>query len=285
MIIYSLKSKEIQYTNKKIYVINNIDKDKLNELSTFPLASITKLFTFFTILLLQQDKLLDIDDKVNKYIQYKSEDFNEITIKQLLYHKAGIIRDLDFSLELKLSNHSNGNLTCTEIMNFHMKNKLKLLVSKINDFSYSNVGYLLLGVIIEKVTNLSYLEIFKKYIFKPLKLKHTSNFDIANIKLYNNNKLLSVKLLNITDNGGTCGALFSCMKDLIKFSKNIIKLLNNKSMKIIKENKYIFNSQEKNNFISHTGYYFGTKTYLNIKYDKSMNYIDMEFLFSTFTNF
>jgi hypothetical protein len=44
-VIYKFLKKSIMYRKKKLYVINNIDNDKLNEFSEFYLASITKLYT------------------------------------------------------------------------------------------------------------------------------------------------------------------------------------------------------------------------------------------------
>ena len=173
------------------------------------------------------------------------------------------------------------NITCIEIMNYYVNNKL--LVSEINKISYSNIGYLLLGVIIETVTKLSYLEVFNKYIFIPLKMKHTYNSSIANTKLYNNNKLLSQKLLHAIDYGATNGALYSCVKDLIIFGKNIISLLNKNSIQIIKNGGYIFNTENNNNFISHGGSYFGSSCMLRIMYDKSMNYKGMRISLGTYT--
>ena len=50
------KIKMVEYQNKKTYALNNIDNDKLNELSEFPIGSVTKLFTIISLLLLHQNK-------------------------------------------------------------------------------------------------------------------------------------------------------------------------------------------------------------------------------------
>lgn len=47
MKINELKIKQIKYNDNKLYVLNNIDDDKLDEYSEFPIGSITKLFTLF----------------------------------------------------------------------------------------------------------------------------------------------------------------------------------------------------------------------------------------------
>ena len=55
MIIHEKKIKVVEYDDKKLCVLNNIDSDKLYEYSEFPIGSITKLFTIISLLLLHQN--------------------------------------------------------------------------------------------------------------------------------------------------------------------------------------------------------------------------------------
>jgi len=266
MNINLLKSKIIQYRDKKLYVLNNIDNEKLNEYSTFTLASITKLFTFFTILLLQQDKLLDVNDKVNKYI--KHEDFDKITILDLLYHKAGLINTFNLELFIKIFlENKNLNFNATNVLKYFINDKL--IVTQIGIYSYSNIGYIILGVIMEKITNLSYFELFTKYILKPLKMKNT-NIDYTNIILYNNDELLAKEIIICNSYGASGGFLNSCCKDLIKFSKNIFKLINKNSFNIIKNASNIFYSFDNKFIITHEGNMCGIDSKLEITYKKKI---------------
>jgi CubicO group peptidase (beta-lactamase class C family) len=66
--IYNAKVKFVEYKNKKLYILNTIDKDELNKSCCFLIGSITKVFTIFMLLILQQNNLLNINDKVDKYI-------------------------------------------------------------------------------------------------------------------------------------------------------------------------------------------------------------------------
>ena len=68
--LLEIKIKKMEYKNKKLYGINTIDDDELSDTSEFLIASITKLFTIISLLLLQQNKKLDIHDNIGKYLNY-----------------------------------------------------------------------------------------------------------------------------------------------------------------------------------------------------------------------
>ena len=76
---------------KKCYGLANIEYNISITLSTiFEIASISKQFTAFSILLLEKDGKLSTLDKINKYIPELPECYNEITIENLVYHTSGI---------------------------------------------------------------------------------------------------------------------------------------------------------------------------------------------------
>jgi len=89
MKLNELKIKQVKYSNNKLYVLNNVDDDKLNEYSEFPIGSITKLFTIISILLLEQDNKLKITDKIGKYI--KNKEISNLKILDIINHKSGLI--------------------------------------------------------------------------------------------------------------------------------------------------------------------------------------------------
>ena len=261
------------YRKKKLYVINNIDNDKLNEFSEFYLASITKLFTYFTILLLQQNKLLNINDKISIYINSKYNDLSNITILDLMNHQGKIKRDFDEKkLELKLYT------TATEVMKLFINENIID-----NNASYSNIGYILLGVIIEKITKLSYYEAVKLYILEPLKMKNTG-IGKTNISIYNNNKKINKKSITRIIGGVSCGSLYSCVNDLIKFGKNIFTLLDKKSIDIIIKS-YIYHNFKNKQYISHNGSYIGTLTNILLEFDDNWKFKDIEITLETNTNY
>jgi len=248
--------KKIEYLeNKKIkktISLNNIDNDYINDKSYFPIASITKIFTIYIILILQEKKKLNINDSIEKYIKSSNiNDFSKIKIIDLINHTSGI-KNFPDSI-----NYDIKTFTATVLTNIIINEDLFKFKKT---FKYSNIGYILLGYIIEKVTKMNYMDAYYKYIFKPLNM--TTYVGSSNIKIYNTQcKELDKKdifYINITS---TAGAFMSNITDLIKFSKNSIKLLNNNSRNILKK-LYIY----KNNKIQHNGDILGNKTRLEIVY-------------------
>ena len=152
----NVKHKKIKYNYKTLYFLNNSDDEKLNEYSHFLIGSITKILTAYIIIILQQKNLLNINDKVNKYINLKNDDYSKITILDLLNHTGKIKKNPDNFILKKYT-------CCKDILNNHINEKFITL--KNDGYSYSNIGYVLLGYIIEKITGLDYLQVYKKYIF------------------------------------------------------------------------------------------------------------------------
>lgn len=270
------KVKYVKYKNKKLYVLNTIDKEKLNEYSEFMIGSVTKIFTIFLLLILQQKKLLNINDQVNKYVKSnRKNDFSKITILDLMNHQSGMIRGPDDSLKIYKAQN------VTEVTELFIKKKL--FIHNKHTYNYSNYGFLLLGRIIESVTNMSYLKAYQKYLFIPLKLNNTG-IGNTNIKLYNfDKKKLTNKEYFERYMAATAGGLYSCISDLITFFKKGIKLLNNKSIKQLKS-LYIYSNKINNiNNIRHNGLIWGGYCEVSIAYDKKWKVKD-DILISFETN-
>ena len=249
--------KQIEYIEEKKTIknisINKLDSEQINNNSYFPIASITKIFTIFIILILQQKNKLNINDKVNKYINHNKNDFSTITILDLMNHISGIknMYECKYDIIKSFSASSLTNMVINE----------NLFKFKKNNFNYSNIGYVLLGYIIEKITKMKYWDVYNKYIFKPLKMK--TYIGKPNIIIYNKKqqKISEKDFYNIYI-ASTAGAYISSINDLIKFSKNSIKLLNYKSRNILKK-LYIY----KRGSIIHKGSIIGGKSKIKIKYN------------------
>lgn len=212
---------------KATHQINNPSSDKLNEKTIFPIASLSKSFTALVILKLQEEQKLSIEDQLSKYLpDYPNGE--KILIKHLLSHGSGIYELLRKPKYIEAYSH-NYNVTPDELLAYFKNEPLDFNPGE--DFSYSNSGYVVLGVIIEKITQLSYEEAIKKYILKPLRMKHTgynySNFKGKKTKGYeylSQTRKKDVKLWNGTNLYAT-GGLYSNLEDLRKF---YLGLINNK---------------------------------------------------------
>ncbi|MCU5668910.1 serine hydrolase domain-containing protein [Bacillus cereus] len=139
----------------------------------FRIGSVTKTFIATVLLQLSGENRLNLDDSIEKWlpgvIQGNGYDGNQITIRQILNHTSGIadyINSKDFDItDIKKS------YTAEEFV--------KMGISLPPDFapgkgwSYSNTGYVILGILIEKVTGNSYAEEVENRIIEPLDLSNT----------------------------------------------------------------------------------------------------------------
>ena len=142
----------------------------------FQVGSMTKQFTASVILKLAELHKLSLDDKISKYFpNIKRGD--EITIKNFLTHTSGlseIFRDPLFIKENKQIPISKEKL-----LSFFIDKPLYFNPG--TQYTYCNSGYILLGLIIEKVSGKPYEQMVRDFILKPLKMTH-SGFDFAGLK-------------------------------------------------------------------------------------------------------
>jgi D-alanyl-D-alanine carboxypeptidase len=139
----------------------------IDEETAFHLFSITKTFTALAILQLAERNNLDIDQPAIKYLPafpYPPD----ITTRHLLTHTAGIPRPIPLKWIHLAEEHGSfdRNAYFKEIFKKHPK-----LNSKPGDkFAYSNLGYVLLGQLIENISGLNYEDYIREKIIKPLNL-------------------------------------------------------------------------------------------------------------------
>ncbi|KFN02209.1 serine hydrolase domain-containing protein [Bacillus clarus] len=139
----------------------------------FRIGSVTKTFTATVVLQLAGENRLNLDDSIEKWlpgvIQGNGYDAKQITIRQILNHTSGIA---------EYSRSKEADFTDTKKL-FTADELVKIGISMPPDFapgkgwSYSNTGYVLLGILIEKVTGNSYAEEIENRIIEPLELENT----------------------------------------------------------------------------------------------------------------
>lgn len=147
------------------------NKRMLTADASFPIASITKTFTATAILQLKQKGKLQLQDQVAKFLP--DFPYPRVTIKQLLSHTAGlpIYDSLFFSM---IPKHPDTVFTNKDLIPAFVSTKAPLIFKSGEDFSYNNVNYNILALIIEKLSGLSYGAYLNEYIFKPAGMKNTS---------------------------------------------------------------------------------------------------------------
>ncbi|MCH4568683.1 serine hydrolase domain-containing protein [Bacillus sp. ES1-5] len=140
----------------------------------FRIASVTKTFTATVVLQLAGENRLNLDDSIEKWlpgvIQGNGYDAKQITIRQILNHTSGIAeysrtKDADFF------KHRNKSFTAEDLVKLGLSLPPDFAPGK--GWSYSNTGYVLLGILIEKVTGNSYAEEIENRIIEPLELSNT----------------------------------------------------------------------------------------------------------------
>lgn len=137
-------------------------KTAVNDSTNWRYGSITKLFTAIMILQLESEGKLTIDDFVSKHINLKQHNQAGITIKHLLNHTSGLY-NYTSSNKLKWEDTSN------QCLEYSLNNKLNF--SPGSKYNYCNTGYLILGLILEKITGQSYQKNISERIFEPCELK------------------------------------------------------------------------------------------------------------------
>jgi CubicO group peptidase (beta-lactamase class C family) len=148
----------------KGYGSANLEWQLPNAPSTkFQLASITKQFTAASILLLEEQGKLNVDDPIKKYLSDAPAAWDKITIFNLLTHTAGIptSSDVDFLA---------GSRMTPQMLVARFRDK-PLDFEPGADWNYSSAGYVLLGYLIEAISGQSYERFVQEHIFTPLGMK------------------------------------------------------------------------------------------------------------------
>ena len=149
-------------------------KEPIQTTDILHMASITKLFVGTAIMQLAENKLINIGEKLIKYLPWfsmKDERFKEITIRQLLSHTSGMhdVKNYDWDKPETDEDALERYIRSDEIT------QEKLLSNPWDKkFRYSNIGYEILGLVISKVSNMSFEEYIRQNTFIPLGMENST---------------------------------------------------------------------------------------------------------------
>jgi CubicO group peptidase (beta-lactamase class C family) len=139
--------------------------------TNYRLASVTKQFTAASILLLAEDGRLKLEDRVRKWLPSLPKAAEAITIRHLLTHTSGLIDYEDVIPE-------------TFKPQLHDADVLRLLESQErtyfrpgSDYRYSNSGYALLALIVERASGRTFATFLRERIFQPLGMSNTVAYE------------------------------------------------------------------------------------------------------------
>jgi CubicO group peptidase (beta-lactamase class C family) len=185
----------------------------------YRLASMTKSFTAMAIMLLEERRLLSVEDNLNKYIpDYPRGD--RITLHHLLTHTSGVVNYSSLPDHYRI---------------WTMPHTIEQVIARFRDeplrfepgskFEYSNSGYVLLTYVVEKVGGKPYGEFLEEQIFAPLGM-HDSGVDSHTTIIpgratghYNFGEgVVQAQYLNAGFTSGA-GSLYSTVLDLYKWDR------------------------------------------------------------------
>lgn len=138
------------------------------------LASVSKPLTATAVLKLVAEEKLQLQDKVQQYLP--NFPYAETTIETLLNHRSGIPNYLKFAERDKQWN-SKKVLKNEDVVSYMVKKKLPRVSSHNRTFSYNNSNYVVLALVVEKITGKSFAEAMKEILFDPLGMENAFVFD------------------------------------------------------------------------------------------------------------
>jgi CubicO group peptidase (beta-lactamase class C family) len=218
-----------------------------HENQPYYVASIGKLFTSVLVGILVEQGKLSYEDIITQFLDedvlhnlhvYKGKDYtNQIRIRHLLNHTSGLHDYFGDKperttpmLELILRNPSRF-WTPREVIQWS-KEHLKSHFPPGKGFHYSDTGYHILGLIIEKTTSMPFHAALKQYIFQPLGMNQSylaqhseplvqSNYPVADVYVGNTRIDVAQHLSLSIDYAG--GGIVATSEDLLKFLEALVK--------------------------------------------------------------
>jgi D-alanyl-D-alanine carboxypeptidase len=197
-------------------------------------ASTTKTFIATLTLLMAEEGKLNLDDKIEKWLPSKviSEVKNakESTVRMLLNHTSGIFDVIDDqAFYLAVLNNPPYNWTSEELIKYVYGDDP--IFSPGSDVEYSNTNYLLLAMILDKVTGKNHSVALREKILNPLKLQNSyyfwhdpvpANTAQGYFDFYNNGTILNLTNYN-TGSGNGYGGIYTTVYDLQTFIEALVR--------------------------------------------------------------
>src|SRR5262245_31506768 len=188
--------------------------------TVFRLGSITKQFTAMAVMMLQERGKLRVSDPVCQYLTDCPATWQPLTIRHLLTHTSGIPNYTNFPEFVRAA-----VLPTTAAEMFGMLKDKALEFAPGEKFAYSNSGYYVLGMIVERASGKSYAEFLQANIFTPLGMNQSGYDNPA--RLIKNRAAGYARQAGETVNAAymdmtipfAAGALYSTTEDLLRWDQ------------------------------------------------------------------
>jgi len=201
---------------------------KATDKSNYRLASVSKQFTAMAVAILIDSGRLDLSSTLVDIFPSFPNYGNKITVKHLLHHTSGLIDYVDLVPRGQIK-----QVTDLQVFNLlKIQNRTYFVPGE--KYRYSNSGYALLSVIVEKMSSMTFRDYLKEYIFRPLKMNETvahveGETNISNRAFgytYSNGKYIKTDQ-NLYSGVLGDGGIYSSITDIIKwrdsfYSKSLV---------------------------------------------------------------
>lgn len=219
---------------KSAYGYSDIANQIPNQVDTkFPIASGSKIFVAVGILQLIENGKISFETCIGDVLDFDLKEINsKITIRQLLNHTSGIP---DYFDEKIMNDYEE---LWADYPNYKIRNSSDLLPLFINKpminipgtkFKYNNAGYIVLGLIIEKVAGQKFDEYLKNNIFTPCKMESTGYYELdklpekcANAYIFDKSGNFRTNIYSVDVKGTGAGGAFVTVDDMRKFWNTLL---------------------------------------------------------------
>lgn len=216
-----VKDGKIIYKNG--YGMANLEYDiPITPASVFHIASVSKQFTVFSILLLEKEGKLSLEDDIRKFIPEVPDFGKTITLKHLASHTSGL-RD-QWNLLAMAGWRLDDVITKEHVLKL-VRNQKELNFDPGEEYVYCNTGFTLLAEVASRVSGKSFAEFTRERIFEPLNMSNTLFYDdhekIVKNRAYSyspDSTGYKKSVLNYANVGAT--SLFTTVEDLSLWAMN-----------------------------------------------------------------
>src|SRR5580698_2141555 len=214
-----------QIIYEKGYGLANIEENvPISPKSVFDIGSTSKQFTATSILLLEKAGKLSVEDDVHRYIPELPDYGKKITILNLLNHTSGL---RDYLTLFDIAGVHIDSVTTDEDALALIVRQKGLNFAPGSEYLYSNTGFFLLSVIVQRVSGKTLREFAAENIFSPLQMTHTQYRDDhrslvpERAMAYDENEKKDGFTLNVSyfEQTGD-GAVHTSVEDLLKWDEN-----------------------------------------------------------------
>src|SRR5713226_1515046 len=219
-------------------------KTRIDAQTNFRLASFTKQFTAMAVMLLVHDKKLRYDERLMEIFPEFPAYGKQITLRHLLNHTSGLP---DYEDLMLVAETPKSTWIWTPERQIQDDEVLRLLEKESQgnfapgtSWSYSNSGYVVLGLIVAKISGKPYGEFLRERIFAPLKMNRTIVFqkrktEVVNRAFGHTKEASGFKETDQSPTSATLGdgGIYSSVEDLAKWDDALLNhtLLSENEMK------------------------------------------------------